>query len=83
VGNDRVVWSASYSSGGTFCPFGDASSASGACVRRVGDFLVIESSSTSYVPDTGGEPGDQPCIAVATSRARTCSISLSNEAFRC
>jgi hypothetical protein len=75
LGEDRAAWSRGYPQGGTFCPLGQSSSASGAEARRVGEFLVIEANTTQYVPDlpaAGGAGADDgatpPCIAVGTTR---------------
>jgi hypothetical protein len=69
LGPDRAAWSSAYRRGGTFCPRATASSASSVEARRIGDFLLVESSTSSYLPDFEVAPGtDTPCITSSTSR---------------
>jgi hypothetical protein len=69
LGPDSAAWSTAYPRGGTFCPAATASSASSVEARRIGDFLLVETSTSSYLPDFEVAPGtDTPCITRSTSR---------------
>lgn len=69
LGHDRAAWSTAYAHGGTFCPLDEPSSASGVEAWRVADFIAIEVSRTSYVPDLPSTPGTSaPCVAVGVTR---------------
>jgi len=66
---EHAAFSVGYTRGGTFCPGGMPSLASNAEARRLGDFLIVESSEVAMQPVAEpGQSSESSCVETWVSR---------------
>jgi hypothetical protein len=68
LSEENAAFSVGYTRGGTFCPGGMPSLASNAEARRLGDFLIVESSEIGMQPVAEPGQSESSCVETWVSR---------------